>query len=108
LEGLVSKIRIVLLLSVVEHMDMQDTPQPLRITPELLARLQNWEGRSESQDDVVTSAQVRGLAATLDSDDAPGVGQPVYRAPAQLGDKPPLPQVAPAGWLTMHATARLL
>ena len=48
---------------------MHDTPAP-RITPEVLARLRAWEGRSETLDDTVTAAPVHGLAATLDRDDA--------------------------------------
>ena len=36
------------------------------ITPELLAHLRSWEGRSERREDTVTAVPLRGLAATLD------------------------------------------
>ena len=51
---------------------MQNTEEPVCITPELLASLRSWEGRSESLQDVITAAPVRGLAATLDRDDDAG------------------------------------
>jgi 3-methylfumaryl-CoA hydratase len=45
------------------------------ITPELLASLQQWQGRSATEHDEITAAPVRGLSATLDRDDAlPGAG----------------------------------
>ena len=44
----------------------QSTP----LTPELLAQLRSWEGRSETLHDEVTAAPVRNLSATLDRDDA--------------------------------------
>jgi 3-methylfumaryl-CoA hydratase len=40
-----------------------------RITPEVLARLRGWEGRSETLADELTAAPVRALSATLDRDD---------------------------------------
>ncbi|KQR55564.1 MaoC family dehydratase N-terminal domain-containing protein [Acidovorax sp. Leaf160] len=42
-------------------------PRPLDAAQ--LAHLQSWQGRSESTDDVIAAAPVRGLAATLDRDD---------------------------------------
>lgn len=54
-----------------------DTAQ--RITPELLAHLQSWQGRTETLDDLVTPAPLRALSATLDRDDplpAPGTELP--------------------------------
>lgn len=49
-----------------------------RITPELLARLREWEGRSETLHDEITAAPVRALAATLDREDAdPVPGTPL-------------------------------
>ncbi|MEJ5990143.1 MaoC family dehydratase N-terminal domain-containing protein [Ramlibacter sp. PS3R-8] len=49
-----------------------------RITPGLLARLREWEGRSEALTDDVTPAPVRALSATLDRDDAdPAPGTPL-------------------------------
>ncbi|MDE2605467.1 MAG: MaoC family dehydratase N-terminal domain-containing protein [Burkholderiales bacterium] len=45
------------------------------LTPELLAQLRAWEGRSETLHDEITAAPVRQLSATLDRDDpAPAVG----------------------------------
>jgi 3-methylfumaryl-CoA hydratase len=41
------------------------------LTPELLAQLRSWEGRSETLHDEVTAAPVRNLSATLDRDDPP-------------------------------------
>jgi len=40
------------------------------LTPQDLAHLQSWQGRSESEHDSITVAPVRGLSATLDRDDA--------------------------------------
>ncbi|MCC2632413.1 MAG: hypothetical protein K0S48_299, partial [Ramlibacter sp.] len=49
-----------------------------RITPELLARLREWEGRSETLHDEITAAPVRALSATLDREDAdPVPGTPL-------------------------------
>lgn len=45
---------------------MQDAPA---ITPEGLARLRGWEGRSETLRDELSAAPVRALSATLDRDD---------------------------------------
>lgn len=42
----------------------------LSLSPELLAELRTWEGRSETLHDEVNAAPMRGLAATLDRDDA--------------------------------------
>lgn len=56
---------------------MQDTQASTRITPQLLEHLRSWEGRSEQCDDVITGAQVRGLAATLDRSDDAAEGQPL-------------------------------
>ena len=39
------------------------------LTPELLAELRAWEGRSETLRDEATAAPVRNLSATLDRDD---------------------------------------
>jgi 3-methylfumaryl-CoA hydratase len=39
------------------------------LTPELLAQLQAWQGRSETLHDEITAAPVRNLSATLDRDD---------------------------------------
>ena len=44
--------------------------EPSALTPETLARLQSWEGRSETLRDDITAAPVRALSATLDRDDA--------------------------------------
>src|SRR6059058_2792396 len=41
------------------------------LSPELLAHLRGWEGRSETLHDDITAAPVRNLAATLDRDDPP-------------------------------------
>lgn len=49
------------------------------LTPELLAHLKSWEGRTEILHDEVTAAPVRNLSATLDRDDPPpaaGTGLP--------------------------------
>jgi len=47
-----------------------------RITPEVLAHLRTWEGRSENLNDLIAAAPVRGLAATLDrSDDEAAAGK---------------------------------
>jgi len=51
------------------------------LTPELLAELRAWEGRSETLRDDATAAPVRNLSATLDRDD------PLPRAGTEL---PPL------------------
>jgi 3-methylfumaryl-CoA hydratase len=58
---------------------MQDpAASPSRITPELLAQLRGWEGRSETYHDQVTAAPVRALSATLDRDDPePVAGTPL-------------------------------
>jgi hypothetical protein len=37
-----------------------------RITPELLAQLRAWEGRSETRDEVLHPAPLHGMAATLE------------------------------------------
>src|SRR5512134_2304387 len=41
------------------------------LTPDLLAQLRGWEGRSETLRDEITAAPVRNLSATLDRDDPP-------------------------------------
>jgi 3-methylfumaryl-CoA hydratase len=41
------------------------------LTPELLAHLRSWEGRTETLQDEITAAPVRSLSATLDRDDPP-------------------------------------
>lgn len=46
---------------------MTDAP----LTPETLAHLQSWQGRTETLHDLVTAAPVRGLSATLDREDPP-------------------------------------
>lgn len=51
---------------------MNDTPRPL-IDSDALARLQAWQGRSETLADDITAAPVRALSATLDRDDVPPV-----------------------------------
>ena len=43
------------------------------LTPETLAELQSWVGRTEVLHDSITAAPVAGLSATLDRDDAPPV-----------------------------------
>ena len=43
------------------------------ITPETLASLQSWAGKTEVIEDRITAAPVAGLSATLDRDDAPPV-----------------------------------
>ena len=43
-----------------------DPATDTRITQQVLARLREWEGRSETLADEVTAAPVRGLSATLD------------------------------------------
>ena len=43
------------------------------LSPELLAQLRTWEGRSETLRDEISAAPVRNLAATLDRDDPPPV-----------------------------------
>jgi 3-methylfumaryl-CoA hydratase len=48
---------------------MQDPAAPTRVTPELLAQLSSWQGRSETLHDELTAAPVRALSATLDRDD---------------------------------------
>ncbi|HZY18095.1 MAG TPA: MaoC family dehydratase N-terminal domain-containing protein [Ramlibacter sp.] len=55
------------------------------LSPDTLAQLQAWQGRSETLHDEVTAAPVRGLSATLDRDDPP---------PAAGDEVPPL-----AHWL---------
>ena len=62
-------MRIVCRAVTMEHTAMQNTTVPLRITPALLAHLRSWEGRGESVADAITTAPVRGLAATLDRED---------------------------------------
>lgn len=41
------------------------------LSAQTLAHLQSWQGRSERADDVITSAPLRALSATLDRDDPP-------------------------------------
>lgn len=41
------------------------------LSAETLAHLQGWQGRTEHTDDVITSAPLRALSATLDRDDPP-------------------------------------
>jgi len=43
----------------------------MQITPDTLAHLQSWQGRSETLHDLITPAPMRALSATLDRDDAP-------------------------------------
>ena len=43
------------------------------LDPATLAHLQGWVGRTETLNDDITAAPVRGLSATLDRDDAPPV-----------------------------------
>ncbi len=48
------------------------------LDPAELARLQAWQGRTESTIDLIAAAPVRGLAATLDRDDPlPAAGTPL-------------------------------
>jgi 3-methylfumaryl-CoA hydratase len=57
---------------------MDSASTTTRVTPEALARLRGWEGRSETLHDEITAAPVRSLSATLDRDDAePGPGTEV-------------------------------
>jgi 3-methylfumaryl-CoA hydratase len=44
-------------------------PETSPLTPERLAQLRSWEGRSETAADAVTAAPVRNLSSTLDRDD---------------------------------------
>jgi 3-methylfumaryl-CoA hydratase len=44
-------------------------PDPSPLTPDRLAQLRSWEGRSETATDEVTAAPVRSLSATLDRAD---------------------------------------
>jgi 3-methylfumaryl-CoA hydratase len=62
-------------------MQRMPTTTDQRLTPELLAHLRSWEGRTETLHDVITAAPVRGLSATLDRDDP---------APAAGSELPPL------------------
>jgi len=39
------------------------------LDPQMLAHLQTWQGRSETLEDLITPAPLRGLSATLDRDD---------------------------------------
>jgi len=50
---------------------MASSPEQARITPEVLAHLKTWEGRSERLDEPASAAPARALAATLDRDDTP-------------------------------------
>ncbi|HVZ42212.1 MAG TPA: MaoC family dehydratase N-terminal domain-containing protein [Ramlibacter sp.] len=50
---------------------MDDTTAEEPLTPERMAELESWEGRSEVLEDEATEAPVRGLAATLDIEPAP-------------------------------------
>jgi len=50
---------------------MTQASESSRITPEVVAHLREWEGRSETLVESVTPQPVRGLAATLDCGDAP-------------------------------------
>jgi 3-methylfumaryl-CoA hydratase len=55
-----------------EHRDrMQDSTFSPLIDADALAKLQAWQGRSETLADDITAAPVRALSATLDRDDAP-------------------------------------
>jgi 3-methylfumaryl-CoA hydratase len=107
---------------------MQEAPE---LTPELLAQLRSWEGRSEALHDEITAAPVRNLAATLDRDDpppAPGTQLPplwhwLYFLPgarqSELGPDghprrggflPPVPlprRMWAGGRLTWHAPLRV-
>ena len=48
------------------------------LSPDVLATLQQWVGKSEVLEDTITAAPLRGLSATLDRDDPqPGVQTPV-------------------------------
>lgn len=44
-------------------------PETTALTPELLAQLRSWEGRSETLRDEIAAAPVRNLSATLDRND---------------------------------------
>jgi 3-methylfumaryl-CoA hydratase len=48
---------------------MNDRPIAAAITPEQIALAKTWEGRSERQQDQITLAPIRGLAAALDRTD---------------------------------------
>jgi 3-methylfumaryl-CoA hydratase len=50
---------------------MAESQEMARITPELLAQLKTWEGRSETRAELATTVPVRSLAATLDCVDSP-------------------------------------
>ena len=101
------------------------------LTPDSLAELRGWEGRSETLRDEVTAAPVRNLSATLDRDDPlpqPGTELPplwhwLYFLPAQRhselgpdghprrgGFLPPVPlprRMWAGGRLTWHAPLRV-
>ena len=66
--------------------------QSSAIDPALLAQLQQWQGRTETLQDVLAAAPLRGFAATLDRDDPP---------PQEGTELPPL-----AHWLYFLPTAR--
>ncbi|HMN22102.1 MAG TPA: MaoC family dehydratase N-terminal domain-containing protein [Ottowia sp.] len=55
-----------------------DSPAATALDATAVTRLQQWVGRTETLDDLVCAAPLRGLAATLDRDDAPPIaGAPV-------------------------------
>ena len=62
------------------------------LSPETLAQLQSWQGRTETLHDEATAAPLRGLSATLDRDDPP---------PGRGDELPPL-----AHWLYFLPQAR--
>jgi 3-methylfumaryl-CoA hydratase len=62
------------------------------LSPETLAHLQSWQGRTETLQDEASAAPVRGLSATLDRDDPP---------PGRGDELPPL-----AHWLYFLPQAR--
>lgn len=71
-------------------------PAPETLTPELLAQLQGWVGRTESADDLVTAAPLRGMAATLDQPQLPATLPPLWHWLYFL-PHPPQAQLGPDG-----------
>jgi 3-methylfumaryl-CoA hydratase len=97
---------------------MQEAASIPRITPEVLAHLRSWEGRSETLQDEATAAPLRGLAATLDrADPDPVAGSAVpalwhwlYFHPRLGGFMPPVPlprRMWAGGRLQWHAPLRV-
>ena len=71
-------MRIVVRRALLHHLPpMQNSSSSsARVTPEMLAQLREWEGRSETAGEQISVAPARGLSATLDraDDQTPGAG----------------------------------